>query len=169
MKVGDRWPIALRRPEQTAERTDYQRAVAALVGRCAQGKPLQAADVERVRNALARLKDRAERVIPAGGGLAKQAGAFLGQLDEATRLLLDHDFAEELVRDVEQHQAKTVAQLLAFMKKYRLLLDDAGDDPAVWNVYQKLYELLKSQKVALDFADVAEQQAAAEKSSRERP
>jgi hypothetical protein len=169
MKVGDKWPIALRRPELAAERTDYQRAVAALVACCAQGKPLQAADVEKVRNTLARLRDRAERVIPAVGGLAKQAGAFLGQLDEATRLLLDHDFAEELIRDIEQHQAKTVAQLLAFMKKYRLLLDDAGDDPAAWNVYQKLYELLKSQKIALDFADVAEQQAAEKKSSRERP
>jgi hypothetical protein len=156
MRVADRWPVALRRDELAAERTAYQHAVADLVDLCAHGKRLRAAHVENVRNAHARLKDKAEQVIPAGGGLHKQAAAFLGQLDEATKIMLDHDFAEELIRDLEQHKARTVEQLLGFMKKYQLLLDEAGEDPAVWNVYQRLYDLLKKQKLALEFATRAE-------------
>ena len=42
------------------------------------------------------------------------------------------------------------------MKKYRLLFAEADENPEVWATYQTLYELLKRQKIALDFADVLE-------------
>lgn len=129
---------------------------------------MQAADVDRVRDALFALKDRAALVVPAQGGLLKQAMTYLDRLDEATRIFGDQDFDEELIRDVETHKARTVGELLAFMKKYRLLFADSGDDPAVWDTYQKLYELLKSQKISIEFAD-AGKAAAEEKKASDRP
>jgi hypothetical protein len=166
MKGDEGWPVPLRRPDLNRDRDAYERAVKAAIARCAKGQRLQAADVDRLRDGLVSLKERAAQVVPSGAML-KQAVAYLDRLDEATRLFLDQEFAEELIRDVETHRAGTVGELLAFMKKYRLLFAEGGDDPAVWATYEKLHELLKSQKLALDFADVAEK-AAEEKKAREK-
>ena len=165
MKVGDRWPISLRRAELVTEQAAYRRALDAVVDRCAKGKPLCAADVETMRDAVRALRDKADLILPAAGPDKKQADTFLGLLDEATRFFLDHGFAEELIKDVQEHEARTVAQLLGFMKKYRLLFDEADEDPAVWKVYQTLYDLLKKQKVALDLADGADKSAEPEKAA----
>lgn len=119
-------------------RAAYQRAVAAVVSACAQGKPLQAADVDAVRDALVVLKAQAAECVPTSGDQRKQAMACLDRLDEATKLFLDRDVAEELIRDVELHKATTVGQLLGFMKKYRLLFVEADEDPESWAVYQTL-------------------------------
>ena len=150
---GDRWPVALRRTDLERERASYQRAVAVVTQSCAQGKPLRAPQVDAVRDALFVLKEKAVEVVPTSGGLRKQAVVFLDQLDEATKIFLDRDFAEELIGDVERHKATTVGELLGFMKKYRLLFAEADDNPEVWSIYQSLYDLLKRQKVSLDFAD----------------
>jgi hypothetical protein len=154
--TGQDWPVSLRRPDLRSERAAYQRAVAALVARCADDRPLRAKDVEDVRGALVALREKAARTVPADGGRLKQANAFLDRLDEATWIFLDHDFADELIRDVEHHRAATVGQLLAFMRKYRLLFAEADDTPESWNTYQILYDLLRRQKTELDAADPAE-------------
>jgi hypothetical protein len=39
------------------------------------------------------------------------------------------------------------------MRKYRLLFAEGDDDPEGWAAYKAIYDLLKRQKVALDFAD----------------
>jgi hypothetical protein len=161
--AGEGWPLALRRPELAQERAAYKAAVAAVVARCAGGKPLQARDVDAVRDAVFALREKVARVVPAEGGRLKQANAFVDRLDEATRIFLDRDFAEELVRDVEQHRATTVGQLLAFMRKYRLLFDEADDNPESWATYQTLYDLLKWQKSGLDAAGPADEEKADEK------
>lgn len=150
---GERWPVSLRRSELERERTAYQRAVATVVATCAAGKPLNAPQVDAVRDALLELKRKAAAVVPADGGIRKQANEYLDRLDQATKVFLDRDFAEELVRDAERHKAKTVGELLGFMKKYRLLFAEGDDDPAAWATYKTLYELLKRQKVSLDVAD----------------
>ncbi len=148
--AGQDWPLSLRRPEVERERSAYRRAVAAAVARCAQGKPLRASDVDAVRDALLALRETAARVVPADGGRLKQASAYLDRLDEATRIFLDNELAEELIRDVEQHRATTVGQLLAFMRKYRLLFAEADDTPQSAATYQTLYNLLRWQKAELD-------------------
>lgn len=148
--AGQDWPLSLRRPEISRERSAYRRAVAAAVARCAQGKPLRASDVDAVRDAVLALRATAARVVPADGGRLKQAAAYLDRLDEATRIFLDNDLAEELIRDVEQHRATTVGQLLAFMRKYRLLFAEADDTPESLATYQTLYNLLRWQKAGLD-------------------
>jgi hypothetical protein len=147
---GDRWPVSLRRVDLEGERAAYQRAVAAVVAACAAGKSLRVPEVDTVRDTLFALKDKAAGAVPANGGQRKQAMAFLDQLDEATKIFLDREFAEELIRDVELHKAKTVGELLGFMKKYRLLFAEGDENPEVWAVYKTLYGLLRSQKASLD-------------------
>jgi hypothetical protein len=150
---GEKWPIALRRADLQRERDAYRAAVATVVRACAAGKELDAPEIDAVRGSLAALTAKAAQVLPPAGGAGKLASAYLDRLDEATRIFLDREFAEELVRDAAQHQAKNVAQLLGFMKKYRLLFAEGDDDPEGWAAYKTLYDVLKRQKVALDFAD----------------
>jgi hypothetical protein len=147
---GEHWPIALRRTDLAGERADYERAARRVVAACAKNQKLQAADFDRVRDRLAALKSRAAEVVPFDQ--RKQALAHLDQLDRATRFLLDRAIAEELIRDVETHRAKTVGELLGFMKKYRLLFAEAEQDPDTWAVYETIYRLLKSQR--LEFAAI---------------
>jgi hypothetical protein len=147
---GEHWPISLRRPDLDPERAHYKRAVTRVTELCVQKKPVQARDFEYVRDALDALRSKVVATVPMSGGQQKQAIAHLDLIDRATRFLLDHEIAEELIRDVEMHRAKTVGELLAFMKKYRLLFAEAEENPDVWSVYKSLYDLLSEQKMALD-------------------
>src|SRR5262249_40436035 len=56
-------------------------------------------------------------------------------------------------RDVSEHKATTIAELLAFMRQYRLLFSDSGSSPEVRNLYDGLYGLLRRQKNALGIKD----------------
>ncbi|WP_406695427.1 hypothetical protein V5E97_30830 [Singulisphaera sp. Ch08] len=152
---GERWPVSLRRADLVKEREAYRTAVAGVIAACRAEKPLQAPQVDAIRDRLFALKDKAASTVPTDAGLRKQAIAYLNRLDEATKVFLDRDFAEELVRDVERHKARTVGELLGFMKKYRLLFDEGDENPETWAVYQTLYDLLKRQKASLDFEDEA--------------
>jgi hypothetical protein len=150
--AGQDCPVSLRRPEVERERSAYRKAVEAAVAKCSKGEPLRAQDVDAVRDALVALREKAARSVPAEGGRLKQANAYLDRLDEASRIFLNTDVAEELVRDVERHRAANVGQLLAFMRKYRLLFAEADDSPESEATYQTLYNLLKWQKSGLDAA-----------------
>lgn len=154
---GEKWPVTLRRTDLASQRESYRHAVARVIAACRAGEPLQAPQVDAVRDSLFALKDKALDVVPTEGGQKKQASAYLVQLDEATRVFLDREFAEELIRDVEQHKAKTVGELLGFMRKYRLLFDEGDDNPEVWSTYRTVYDLLKQQAAALEVDAVVEE------------
>lgn len=143
---GEQWPLSLRRSDLARARSAYQQAVAKVVKVCAEGKPVQAPAMDAVRDTLFALRDQASQRVPTSGGQRKQALTYLDRLDAATRIFLDRDIAEELIRDVETHKAATVGQLLGFMTKYRLLFDDADEDPSAWAIYKTLYSSLKEQK-----------------------
>jgi hypothetical protein len=127
-----------------------------VIDACVKRKQLQAPPVDALRASVVALKQKATALSPAGSDISREMKRFVDQLDEATKIFLDRDFADELIRDSEQHQAKTVGELLAFMKKYRLLFAEADDNPSVWRAYETLYESLKTQKAALDFAEPRE-------------
>ncbi len=134
-----------------------------MIDACVKQKQLKAPPVDALRASVFALKEKGTALFASGGGLAKDARRFLDQLDEATKIFLDRDFAEELIRDSELHQAKTVGDLLAFMKKYRLLFAEADDNPSVWRTYETLYESLRTQKTALKFAEPREDDKQVEK------
>ena len=55
-------------------------------------------------------------------------------------------FAEEMIADTHDHRAQTVSELLAFMRKYRLLFAAADKRPEDAEQYLRLYGLLRQQK-----------------------
>lgn len=144
MKAGAAWPAELAGPERAA----YRRAIDAVFEACRGDRPLQARDVEALRDAVESLKARAVG-LPRRGEARARAEAFVRRLDEATRLFVAQDMAEELIRDLDRHEATSVAELLAFMRKFRLVFAEADDTPEALAMYRSLYQRLRAQKAAL--------------------
>ena len=143
-------PICLRDDAVTAERTAYEKAYQDVKEKSNQ-KNLDLATVIRMDKAIERLKAKVNRDIPVERDFRNQANKFVAEMEPATAMFNGAliDFAQEMIRDTTDHQARTVAQLLAFMRKYRLFFADAGDNPEVGELYSKLYPLLRAQKEAL--------------------
>jgi len=154
MRVTEMWPLPFRRPELERLCEAYENAIRNVVGKCEKGTPLVSRDFEQLRDAVDALKVKVPKVVPARDGLRMQAQEFVRQLDEATRIFADQAFAEELIRDLEKHEATTVAELLAFMRKYRLLFAEADNRPKTLQLYDALYQLLREQKKKLGLADL---------------
>jgi hypothetical protein len=81
------------------------------------------------------------------------AGAQGNTLDKAAKMFKTLDFAQELVGDVEQHEAGTVEELLAFIMKFRLPFADTEKRPEYGRLYQQRYSVLKQQKEVLGLKD----------------
>ena len=101
--------------------------------------------------------EEVETAIPLRDNQRAQARAFVKRLDDATRIFAEQAYAEQLIRDVSEHRATTVAELLAFMRQYRLLFSDPGNSPEVASLYEGLYGLLRQQikTIGIDLAPVA--------------
>ena len=96
MKMGETWPLPFRRPELEAPCEAYQNAIRNVVGKCEKGTPLVSKDFEQLRDAVDALKVKVPQVVPSRDGLRIQAQQVVRQLDEATRIFADQEFAEEL-------------------------------------------------------------------------
>jgi hypothetical protein len=155
MKVSDGWPLWLRRPELKAEQAAYERAVATAIGKCQKGTPLEATDYDRLRETVVALQKKVPEVVPARDNQRAQAIAFVNQLDDATRIFAEQTYAERLIKDVAEHKAATVAELLGFMRYHYLLFSDPGRSPELARMYEGLYQLLRQQKDKLGQAGVA--------------
>lgn len=149
MLVKDNWPLPFRRPEIERECDAYEKAVAGVVDKCRKGVELQAADYDRLRGTVVALQKGVETAVPPRDNQRAQARDFAKRLDEATRIFAEQAYAEQLIRDVSEYKATTVAELLAFMRDYRLLFSDPGSSPEVASLYEGLYGLLRRQKEAL--------------------
>jgi hypothetical protein len=145
----DKWPIWFRRPEILRERTSYQNAIKTVVDKCRNKVELQASDCDQVRTSVAVLGKAVETAIPTTDNQRGLARDYVRRLDKATRIFAEAEYAEQLIRDVSEHKATNIAELLAFMREYRLLFADPGDSPEVVSMYQDLYSLLRKQRDAL--------------------
>jgi hypothetical protein len=143
------WPLGMRRPELDAERAAYKQAAVTVIGKCRKGIALDAKNYERLRGAVEALRKRVEDVVPVQDNMRARAREFVKGLDEATRVFADQAYAEQLIRDVSEHKATTVAELLAFMRQYKLLFAEAEAAPEVAQLYDGLYQLLRQQKEKL--------------------
>ena len=70
---------------------------------------------------------------------------------------------------MSEYKASTVAELLAFMRDYRLLFSDPGSSPEVASLYQGLYGLLRQQKDALGIETETETVAQGPQPGGQRP
>jgi hypothetical protein len=160
MLVTDDWPLPFRRREIEPECDAYKKAVTSVVDKCRKGTQLQAVDFDRLRDSVSVLSKKLDPAIPARDNQRGVAREYVRRLDDATRIFAEQEFAERLIRDVTEHKATTIAELLGFMRYHRLLFSDSGSSPEVRNLYDGLYGLLRRQKDSLGIANVPQRVAA---------
>ena len=128
---GDRWPVSLRRAELGRERGGLPAGRRGGRAGLRRGEALRAPQIDAVRDAFSVLEDKAAEVVPVAGASASRRSTTSTGSTRRPGLFLDRDIAEELVRDAGRHKARTVGELLGFMKKYRLVFAEGDEDPAV--------------------------------------
>ena len=152
--ISEGWPIWLRRPELKNEELAYEQAVSTVVDKCRKGTPLEAKDVDKLRDTVVALEKKVPEVVPGRDGQRTKALEYVNQLDGATRIFAEQTYAERLIRDVTEHKAETVAELLGFMRYHRLMFSEPGKSPDAAQLYEGVYQLLRQQKEKLGIADV---------------
>ena len=102
------------------------------------------------------LRNKVSKAVPPERGYRAAAARFVRELKKATGMFDAGtvDFAREMISDTERHDAHTVAELLAFMRKYRLMVAPADGTPGLDEKYSRLYDLMRRQKDALGLQNV---------------
>jgi hypothetical protein len=98
--IADGWPIWLRRPELRRQEQEYEARVRTVVDKCRQGTPLEASDVDKLRDAVIALQKKVAEAVPARDNKRSKALEYVNQLDGATRIFAEQTYAERLIRDV---------------------------------------------------------------------
>jgi hypothetical protein len=144
------------RPPKISPRIEqeYETRVRAVVDKCRQGTPLDATDVEKLRDSVIALQRKVPEVVPARDSQRSNAMKYVQQLDDATRIFAEQTYAERLIRDVTEHEARSIAELLGFMRYHRLMFDESGKSPEALQRYEGLYQLLREQKEKLGIQKV---------------
>ncbi len=148
------WPIVLRDGKLDAERKAYEAAYRKVRDECV-AADLSLPTVLGVTQAIKALKGKATAVVATDLGFRKAAVQYVDQLDEATQMFHADtvEYASEIVKDTQEHDAATVGELLAFMRKYRLKFGGAEGVPGGADAYGQLYAALRQQKEALGIKD----------------
>ena len=146
MLAGGEWPLPLRRRELDQESAAYKQAVATVTEKCRKGTPIQFDDYVALRDRVEALRKKVIEVVPMRDKMQATAMDFVRVLDASSKIFADQAYAEQLIRDVSEHKATSVGELLAFMRQYRLLFAEAGTSPEVAQLYGTLYGLLREQR-----------------------
>ena len=147
LDVEGRWPAYLAIDELSRERQAYEKAYGKVKAESLEGKLTLGAILE-LDKAVDALDAKARAAVPTArnfraaavqtvDGMKKAAGMF-----DASTI----GFAQEMIADTHNHRAQTVGELLAFMRKYRLLFAPADKRPEDAEQYLRLYRLLRQQK-----------------------
>ncbi len=147
--AGDEWPTPLQVPEIQKERAAYEAAYAKVRDQILAGQfDLKA--VQAMDRSLEALNEKVKTAVPAERGFRTEAAKFVSDLKDSTRMFdaATVDYAREILNDTKDHDATTVAELVAFMLKYRLQFASAERDPAAREIYTPLFEKLLEQHKA---------------------
>lgn len=150
LDLAGRWPPFLQLAELESERKAYETAYSKVRGQSMAGA-LGINEITALDSAVSRLKSKVRVAVPENRGFRAAAERFVADLEGATKMFDAQTigFAQEMISDTQRHQAKTVAELLAFMRKYRLLFASAERVAGGDALYSHLFRLLKQQKEAL--------------------
>jgi hypothetical protein len=150
MRIPDKtWPLPFRRSTMKKPCDRYEAAVENIVGKCLNDTDIQADDFEKLQKSVVLLRTAAEKEVPFANDQRSQALKYILRLDDAIKVFAEQEYAEQLIRDVNDHKAATVAELLAFMRDYRLLFAGSDSSPDSAALYTELYGLLRRQKEIL--------------------
>ncbi len=147
--AGDKWPTPLQVPEIQKERAAYEAAYAKVRDQILAGQfDLKA--VQAMDRSLDALNEKVKTDVPAERGFRTEAAKFVSDLKDSTRMFdaATVDYAREILNDTKDHDATTVAELVAFMLKYRLQFASAERSPGAREIYTPLFEALQEQHKA---------------------
>ena len=137
------WPEFIPEGVLAAERRSYQATFSKIREQCLAGR-LDSKTVLELDAAVKKLQEKAAADVPKDRNFRNSAVAFFRELEEATRMFdpTTYSYAKEMIADTNRHEAHTVGELLAFMRKYRLLFAKADAAPGGEEMYRHLYQLL---------------------------
>ena len=147
--TGKAWPTPLQLPEVERERLEYEKAYAKLSEEIRAGD-FNIKSVQEMDKSLDALKAKVTSAVPVERGFRTEAGKFAEDLKNSTKMFdaATIDYAREILVDTKDHEATTVAELVAFMLKYRLQFASAERSPDASELYTKLYDTLRQQHTA---------------------
>jgi Domain of Unknown Function (DUF1080) len=147
---GNPWGRVLSLPALAPERSAYEAAYARVRDECLAGNLSLDAPL-RLSKAIEVLKAKVGSAVPSANGYRAAAARSADDLRDAAKIFHADtiDFAQEMIADTQRHDAKTVGELLAFMRKYRLLFANAERTVNGGELYGRLYGLLREQKEKL--------------------
>lgn len=146
-----RWPIYLPENKLARERKEYEAAYHVIRDQCLKGK-LSIESVDTLDKAIETLKVKAAKEVPTQRDYRQYAARFVEDMKSSARMFDagSVSLAQEMIADMQgDRDAQTVGELLAFMRKYRLLFANSEQRPEDSDKYRQLYSLLKQQKTAL--------------------
>jgi hypothetical protein len=144
----------MRRETLNAERKAYEAAAKAALETLKAGDPNNTLGdaVAGLREAMHRLRKKVEATLPAEGRDRAEADCFLEGLEGTMPLYGMPDYARAIIDDVERHEVRTVAELLAFMLKFGLVFGSAEGSREGTIVFTTLFPALARQGRLLDVA-----------------
>lgn len=150
LDTAGRWPDVFPPDKLKPEIAAYEAAYATIREQ-SRSQHLETGAVLAMDRSLKALRSRVESVIPPERGFRAEAMRYVDNLIAATRMFdaSTLGYAREMIADTGEHEAHNVGELLAFMRKYRLVFAKADAAPGGDEMYRRLYELLRDQKKLL--------------------
>ena len=98
------------------------------------------------------LEVKFQQAVPAERGFRTAAAALVRDLKSASHMFNANTlgYSREMISDTQKHEAQTVGQLLAFMRKYRLMFATADMGIGGVDAYSQLYGLMKARRRSLE-------------------
>ena len=144
--TGDKWPTVMKQAALNKERIAYETTYAKLREQLL-GDKLKLETLGELDRSLDSLKAKVQTEIPKDRGFRDEATKFVEDMKNSTRFFdaATVDYAKEILVDTKDNDARTVAELVGFMLKYRLQFASAERSPTGRVLYGQLYELMKQQ------------------------
>ncbi len=144
------WSSTLSGKELEKEVKDYQDVYEAVIAQSVAGR-IDFQTILKMDAALAAVEAKARTEIPTERNYQATALAALRDVKAATKMFDAEtlDFVREIIADTNAHDAQTVGELVAFMRKYRLAFADVQKSPSGGEAYHDLYRLMREQKEKL--------------------
>lgn len=167
---GKPWGTVLSMQALAPERKAYELAYTKVRDQCLQGNLALDAPIA-LAGAIATLRAKVVKTVPNENGYRTAAMRDVDNLGEAAKIFHADtiDYAREMIADTQRHEAKTVGELLAFMRKYRLLFASSEKTLGGPEMYGRLYALMREQKDKLGLKGNVKSDLAAESHQLKAP
>jgi hypothetical protein len=147
LDLDGRWPVYLQMDKLKPERAAYEASYRKVRDQSMTGG-LKLDAILALDQAVEGLKKKISVAVPSERGFRSTAAQYVEELKKSTRMFdaSTISFAQEMISDTQRHEARTVGELLGFMRKYRLLFASAEKSVGGGDIYGRLYGLMRNQK-----------------------